>query len=113
MAKVTTLEAGLKRILRICPDIVLNPESIQDIIDGKTNKVICEAKGGTYVDDVYTEREPEPERKPRQKATTQVVGRTPKVVVEDRTEDENITTSTTTSEDSTDQNSEFDEYFKT
>jgi len=106
MAKITTLEDGLKRILGLCPDITLNPESIQEIIDGKINKVICEARGGTYDDTVYTLPEPEPERKPRQKATKQVVGKTPEVVTEDKTEDEDI--SSTVEEASND----FEEYFE-
>lgn len=106
MVKVTSLEKGLKRLLGLCPDITLNPESIQDIIDGKINKVICEARGGTYDDTVYTKPEPVPEPKIRKLKTTQEVGKTPKVVTEDKTEDENI--STTIKEASND----FEEYFE-
>jgi len=105
MAK-TSLESGLKRILGLCPDIILNPESIQDIIDGKINKVICEGRGNVYVENEYTEREPEPERKPRKIATKQVVGKTVEVVTEDKTEDEAV--SSTVEEESND----FKEYFE-
>jgi len=101
-----TLQAGLKRILGLCPDITLNPESIQDIIDGKINKVICEARGNEYVENVYTTPEPEPKRKPRKIATRQVVGKTVEVVTEDKTEDEDI--SSTVEEASND----FEEYFE-
>jgi len=42
---VTTIEDGLKRLLRLCPTIILDPISIQLIIDGKTNQVIAEHNG--------------------------------------------------------------------
>jgi len=48
MAKVTSLEVGLKRILGLCPDIVLNPREIQLIIDGNINQVLCEARGNEW-----------------------------------------------------------------
>jgi len=40
MAKVTSLEAGLKRLLGLRPNIVLHPKDIQLIIDGKINEVL-------------------------------------------------------------------------
>jgi len=38
----TTLSNGLKRLLRICPKLTLDPRAIQLIIDGKQNQVITE-----------------------------------------------------------------------
>jgi len=108
MARVqTSLEDGLKRILGLCPDITLDPEAIQDIIDGKINKVICEARGNEY-DDSAPIPEPEPEPKPVKKpATIQVVGKTPTVVSEDKTEDEDISSAV----DEATNDSDFNEYF--
>lgn len=103
----TTLEAGLKRILGLCPDITLNSESIQEIIDGKINKVICEARGGTYVENEFTIK-PVTERKPRKVATKQVVGKTVEIVTEDKTEDEAFTTTVTSTSN---EDSDFEEYF--
>jgi len=44
MAKVTSLEAGLKRILGLRPDIILHPKDIQLIIDGNLNEVLNKTK---------------------------------------------------------------------
>ncbi len=41
------MQDGLKRLLKICPDITLDPRQIQLLIDGKRNRVISEYKG-TY-----------------------------------------------------------------
>jgi len=41
---VTTLEDGLTRLLRICPEIMLSSDDIQEIIDGNINKVIANYK---------------------------------------------------------------------
>lgn len=49
MAANTGLEDGLKRLLRICPTLTLDPRQIQLIIDGKKNQVISEHRG-TYVE---------------------------------------------------------------
>jgi len=107
MARVqTSLEDGLKRILGLCPDIVLDPEAIQDIIDGKINKVLCEARGNTY-DDSTPEPKPEPEITPVKKpATITEVGKTPTVVAEDKTGDEDISSAV-----DEDKDSDFNEYF--
>jgi len=44
-----TLSKGLKRIIGLCPDIVLTADDILLIIDGKLNEVLAKAKG-TYVE---------------------------------------------------------------
>ncbi len=108
MARVnTSLEEGLKRILGLCPDIVLDPEAIQDIIDGKINKVLCEARGNTY-DDSEPIPEPEPEPIPVKKPTTITeVGKTPTVVSEDKTDNEDISSAVDEANDS-----DFNEYFE-
>ena len=45
MVHITTLEKGLKRLLGLCPNLTLDTESIQLIIDGKQNEVISKHKG--------------------------------------------------------------------
>ena len=51
MARFTSVEVTLKRLLRLCPDISLSTSDIQLIIDGKLNEVISRHKG-TYVEPV-------------------------------------------------------------
>ncbi len=53
MTQVTSLEKGLARLLRICPDLTLNANAIQLIIDGKQNEVISKHKG-TWVEPKIT-----------------------------------------------------------
>lgn len=51
MARFTSVEETLKRLLRLCPDISLSTADIKLIIDGKINEVISRHKG-TYVEPV-------------------------------------------------------------
>lgn len=49
MAAITSLEKGLSRLLKLCPDLTLDARQIQLIIDGNQNRVIAEHKG-TWVE---------------------------------------------------------------
>ena len=51
MAKSTELTKGLSRLLKLCPELTLDPRSIQLIIDGKQNQVIAEYRGNEYIED--------------------------------------------------------------
>ena len=44
MVHITSLEGGLRRLLKLCPKLTLDPRAIQLIIDGKQNQVIFEHK---------------------------------------------------------------------
>ena len=84
---VNSLEGGLKRLLGLCPELTLDTRQIKLIIDGNKNQVISEYKG--------TWKEPE-------------VVPTPEVKVEDKTEEEAVTT---TVEEASNDN-DFEEYFE-
>ena len=53
MTENKDMETGLARLLRICPDLTLDAESIQLIVDGKQNEVISKHKG-TWVEPKIT-----------------------------------------------------------
>jgi len=45
MTENKEMESGLARLLRICPNLTLDTNAIQLIIDGKQNEVISRHKG--------------------------------------------------------------------
>lgn len=55
MARSTEITVGLKRLLRLCPEIILDKRSIQLIIDGKQNQVILEYNKNDSITDTIVE----------------------------------------------------------
>ena len=54
MVQANELTSGLKRLLRLCPNITLDTRSIQLIVDGKINQVIAEYNKVEIVEDDIT-----------------------------------------------------------
>lgn len=106
MAKNTSLEDGLSRLLKLAPNITLTPREIQLIIDGKMNQVISEYKLNPCGESCSTFTITDTS------SGTTTVTTTPQITINtDNTSDftvkvEDYTTIDTSSEKS------FDEYFK-